>query len=111
MEEQTPENEQLRFIPRHQMNRTSFYLLLFLFCLLFFNFTDDSLVKEGKLTKAEVIQELQNEKETLGNMTFGANITHVKEIIKIERNRIVLRYITAFTFFSYHATSRDVVHS
>lgn len=71
------ENEQSRFIPRQQMNRTSFYLLLFLFSLLFFSFTDDSLMKEGKPTKEEVIQDLQNEKEMLGNMTFGVNITHV----------------------------------
>ncbi|KAG1174625.1 hypothetical protein G6F70_004731 [Rhizopus microsporus] len=33
-------------------------------------------MKEGKPTKEEVIQDLQNEKEMLGNMTFGVNITH-----------------------------------
>lgn len=90
MEGTRPENEQLRFIPRQQMNRASFYLLLFLFCLLFFNFTDDSLLKEGKLTKADIIQELQNEKEVLGNMTFGVNVTHVKQKRKKKEKAVYL---------------------
>jgi hypothetical protein len=73
----TPENEQQRALQRQQMNRSSFYMLLFLFSLLFFNFSDDSTVRTGKPTKADLLDDLQKEKEMLNNLTFGVNITHV----------------------------------
>lgn len=73
----TPDNDQQRALQRQQMNRSSFYMLLFLFSLLFFNFSDDGTVRTGKPTKAELLDDLQTEKELLNNMTFGTNITQV----------------------------------
>lgn len=73
----TPDNDQQRALQRQQMNRSSFYMLLFLFSLLFFNFSDDGAVRTGKPTKAELLDDLQTEKELLNNMTFGTNITQV----------------------------------
>jgi hypothetical protein len=81
MEAATPENDQQRAIQRQQMNRSSFYMLLFLFSLLFFNFSDDSSVRTGKPTKVDLLQELEHEKELLGNLTFGVNVTHVNSYI------------------------------
>jgi hypothetical protein len=78
MEAATPENDQQRAIQRQQMNRSSFYMLLFLFSLLFFNFSDDSPASTGKPTKVDLLEELEHEKEFLDNLTFGINITHVK---------------------------------
>lgn len=75
----TPANEQQGTTQRPSMNRSSFYLLLFLFSLLFFNFSDDSTVRNGKPTKADLLQELQHEKEVLNNLTFGVNVTHVRK--------------------------------
>ncbi|KAI8075773.1 hypothetical protein BDF21DRAFT_423644 [Thamnidium elegans] len=71
-----PENDQQGAAQRNQMNRSSFYMLLFLFSLLFFNFSDDSSVRNGKPTKADLLEELKQEKEILNNMTFGVNVTH-----------------------------------
>ncbi|KAI8984048.1 hypothetical protein BDF20DRAFT_857701 [Mycotypha africana] len=61
---------------RQQINRSSFYMLLFLFSLLFFNFTDESSMRAGKQTKAELMEDLQKEVDSLNNMTFGVNVTH-----------------------------------
>lgn len=76
----TPENEQQGATQRNQMNRSSFYMLLFLFSLLFFNFSDDSNVSNGKPTKADLLDELRHEKEILNNLTFGVNVSHVTTI-------------------------------
>lgn len=73
----TPENDTQRAAQRQQMNRSSFYMLLFLFSLLFFNFSDDSTVRTGKPTRADLLEDLQTEKELLNNLTFGVNVTHV----------------------------------
>ncbi|KAI8983562.1 hypothetical protein BDB01DRAFT_791258 [Pilobolus umbonatus] len=72
----TQDNEQQRFVQRQSMNRSSFYMLLFLLSLLFFNFSDDNSLRTGKLTKEELLEELQNEKLALNNLTFGVNITN-----------------------------------
>lgn len=79
-----PANDQQGDTQRPQMNRSSFYMLLFLFSLLFFNFSDDSTVRNGKPTKADLLQELQHEKEVLNNLTFGVNVTYVKSNEKHE---------------------------
>lgn len=73
----TPANDQQEATQRPQMNRSSFYMLLFLFSLLFFNFSDDGTVRNGNPTKADLLKELQLEKEILNNLTFGVNVTHV----------------------------------
>ncbi|KAI7897604.1 uncharacterized protein BX663DRAFT_556558 [Cokeromyces recurvatus] len=71
------DQQQQRLIQRQQLNRSSFYMLLFLFSLLFFNFSDDnSNVRVGKPTKGELIEDLENEKSLLNNLTFGENITY-----------------------------------
>lgn len=80
MDTTTPENEQQVNTQRRQMNRSSFYMLLFLFSLLFFNFSEDSNVRTGKPTKTDMIEELELEKEKLNNLTFNNNVTHVKKV-------------------------------
>jgi hypothetical protein len=82
MDAATPENEQQRAAQRQQVNRSSFYMLLFLFSLLFFNFSDDSSVRTGKPAKSDLLDDLQQEKELLDNLTFGVNVTHVKITFK-----------------------------
>ncbi|KAI7889472.1 uncharacterized protein EV154DRAFT_514338 [Mucor mucedo] len=72
----TPANDQQETTQRPQMNRSSLYMLLFLFSLLFFNFSDDGTVRNGKPTKADLLEELQLEKEILNNLTFGVNVSH-----------------------------------
>lgn len=77
MDTTAPTNEEQGAAQRQQANRSSFYMLLFLFSLLFFNFSDDSSVRTGKPTKGDILEDLQQEKELLNNLTFGVNITHV----------------------------------
>ena len=80
MDTENTANEQQRqqaTTRRQQMNRSSSYILLLLFALLFFNFSEDSSMRTGKPTKADVLEELEQEKQTLNNMTFGTNITSV----------------------------------
>lgn len=77
MDTATPDNEQQRSLQRRQMNRSSFYMLLFLFSLLFFNFSEDSSARTGKPTKADMIEELELEQQKLNNITFNHNVTHV----------------------------------
>ncbi|CAO0795418.1 unnamed protein product [Mucor circinelloides] len=76
MDTTAPTNEEQGAAQRQQANRSSFYMLLFLFSLLFFNFSDDSSVRTGKPTKGDILEDLQQEKELLNNLTFGVNITH-----------------------------------
>ncbi|KAI8376771.1 hypothetical protein BD560DRAFT_422310, partial [Blakeslea trispora] len=59
------QQQQQRQQQRQQMNRSSSYILLLLFALLFFNFSEDSTMQNGKPTKADVLQELEEEKQPL----------------------------------------------
>ncbi|CAO3640235.1 unnamed protein product [Mucor hiemalis] len=98
----TPENEQQRALYRQQMNRSNFYMLLFLFSLMFFNFSSDNgTVRTGKPTKAELLDNLQDEKELLNNMTFGANITQplTKEAAKSVEELWSIRQSSASHFY------------
>lgn len=82
MDTTTPANEEQRAAQRQQVNRSSFYMLLFLFSLLFFNFSDDSSARTGKSTKSDMLEDLEQEKELLNNLTFGVNVTHVSTVQK-----------------------------
>lgn len=93
----TPANDQQETTQRPQMNRSSLYMLLFLFSLLFFNFSDDGTVRNGKPTKADLLEELQLEKEILNNLTFGVNVSHVNYIEKYDL--ILLSCLTYFLHF------------
>ncbi|MBM6387333.1 MAG: hypothetical protein JSY10_25600 [Paenibacillus sp.] len=108
-----PENDQQGAAQRNQMNRSSFYMLLFLFSLLFFNFSDDSSVRNGKPTKADLLEELKQEKEILNNMTFGVNVTHVITIIIKKKDKVwsLMFYIKAFTNFSFDSIKKFKVYS
>ncbi|KAG0173222.1 hypothetical protein DFQ30_008491 [Apophysomyces sp. BC1015] len=71
-----PQNAQQQLLQRQAMNRSSFYMLLFLLSLLFLNFSDDETARAGKPTIDEMLKSLQYEKEILHNVTFGVNVTH-----------------------------------
>lgn len=72
------DRENATLLQRQAMNRSSFYMLLFLFSLLFLNFSDDEASRRGKPTIDGLLESLEHEKELLGNVTFGVNITHVR---------------------------------
>jgi hypothetical protein len=73
---ETPDNAQQPI--RRTMNRSSFYMLLFLFSLLFFNFSDNGSVLNGKLTREDLLAGLKRERELLANVTFNTNVSNVK---------------------------------
>ncbi|KAF7728629.1 hypothetical protein EC973_005856 [Apophysomyces ossiformis] len=75
------QNAQQQLLQRQAMNRSSFYILLFLLSLLFLNFSDDETARTGKPTVDEMLKSLQHEKELLHNVTFGANVTHLTMIV------------------------------
>ena len=72
---ESPENAQL--LQRQAMNRSSFYMLLFLFSLLFLNFSEDEATRRGRPTIDDLLESYELEKETLNNVTYGVNKTHV----------------------------------
>lgn len=108
-----PENDQQEAAQRNQMNRSSFYMLLFLFSLLFFNFSDDSSVRNGRPTKADLLEELQQEKEILNNMTFGVNVTHVITVAIKNKDKVwsLTLHKKAFTYFSFDSSKKIKVYS
>ncbi|ORY94080.1 hypothetical protein BCR43DRAFT_495831 [Syncephalastrum racemosum] len=70
----SPENVQS--VQRNAMNRSSFYMLLFLFSLLFLNFSEDDAARKGRPTIEALLDSYQTEKEVLNNVTFGHNLSH-----------------------------------
>lgn len=77
------QNAQQQLLQRQAMNRSSFYMLLFLLSLLFLNFSDDETTRGGRPSIEDVLKSLQLEKEVLHNVTFGVNVTHVSHLFKL----------------------------
>lgn len=77
----SPEN--VRIVQRQAMNRSTFYLLLFVLSLLFINFSEDEAARQGRPTIEDVLDSLRHEKEALGNVTFGVNVTHVRRFLPL----------------------------
>ena len=82
---ESPENAQL--LQRQAMNRSSFYMLLFLFSLLFLNFSEDEATRRGRPTIDDLLQASQLEKEVLTNATFETNVSHVSLFSGEKTNR------------------------
>lgn len=65
------------FVQRQAMNRSTFYMFLFFFWLLTLNFSEDEAARRARPSIDTVIDALNDEKEFLGNVSFGVNVTHV----------------------------------
>lgn len=52
-------------------------MFLFFFWLLTLNFSEDEAARRARPSIDTVIDALNDEKEFLGNVTFGVNVTHV----------------------------------
>ncbi|CDS07323.1 hypothetical protein LRAMOSA01272 [Lichtheimia ramosa] len=64
------------FVQRQAMNRSTFYMFLFFFWLLTLNFSEDEAARRARPSIDTVIGALNDEKDSLGNVTFGVNVTH-----------------------------------
>ncbi|SAL96139.1 hypothetical protein [Absidia glauca] len=62
---------------RRGMYRLSFFVFLFLFSIPFFSFPENDPEHSGPSTVQEVREALELEKATIGNVTFGVNVSHV----------------------------------
>jgi hypothetical protein len=103
---------------RRGMYRLSFFVFLFLFSIPFFSFPENDPEHSGPSTVQEVREALELEKATIGNVTFGVNVSHVciRIVISWVTEALLLTafslalFTIAFAYLHQHSSTTTLYH-
>lgn len=100
---------------RRGMYRLSFFVFLFLFSIPFFSFPENDPEHSGPSTVQEVREALELEKDTIANVTFGVNVSHVciyiTDVLSLITFSLSLALSTvAFANIHQHSSATTLYH-